>query len=117
MKVTLTIPLLNGETWKVDATVIGDLAIHRARKDERLWSVTHIPTLLTLAPAVPAWVCSDKKKLMKWAVCVQEGVKKDWLAMKKVTAKDINENPERTKGLRFRILDYCAKRNAEDFAQ
>jgi hypothetical protein len=112
MKVTLTIPLLNGKTWKVDVTVVGDLAIHRSHKEEGLWSVTHIPTLLTLNAVVPNEARTEKKKLMAWATLVQEGVKKDWLALRKVTAEEIKKDPDRTKGVRDRIRKHCEEQNA-----
>lgn len=110
----LEIKLLNGKMWKTNSTVIGDLAIHRSYKGQGLWSVTHVPTTMTLNSVTPPNIRKDKMKLMEWAKRVQEGVKKDWLAMRKITMEELNKDPERTKFLRERIRNYCLQTTAEE---
>lgn len=110
MKQTLTIPLLNGETWSVEAEIMGDLALHRARKDPKNWSVTHVPTLLTFVGAMSAKVQElSKPKLLRWMKLVQAEptLSKDWKAMRTFSRENILTDPEHTKGVRGRIRDYC----------
>lgn len=110
----LEIKLLNGKIWKTNSTVVGDLAVHRSYKGQGLWGVTHTPTLLTLNPVIPPNIRKDKLKVMEWAKRIQEGIKKDWLAMRKVTAEELVKDPERTKFVRERIRKHCLATLAEE---
>ena len=105
----LTIPLLNGEKHEAEATIVGDLAIHQDYKDPNLWSVTHVPTLMTFKKAVPKETLRSRTKLIKWCKAVQEikELKKDWMAMRKFQAAEVLKNPEPTRGIRDRIRTTC----------
>lgn len=107
VKQKLEIPLLDGSIWSVDADVIGDLAVHAARKAPKELSVTHVPTLLSFRDAVPIEVLGNRAKLKKWMATVQEGLKKDWLAMKKFNAVDVRKHPDLTAKVRERIRTHC----------
>lgn len=111
-KQTLPIPLLNGETWTVEAEVIGNLALHKARKDPANWSMTHVPTLLTFVGAMPAVVQEfTKPKLLKWMKLVQAEptLSKDWKAMAKLDRDQVMKDPEYSAGVRGRIRAFCLK--------
>jgi hypothetical protein len=111
--VKLTIPLGSGETWKVEkAEQVGDLAVHKTRNDKE-WTVTHIPTSLGLSSAIPEEYKSNKKLLLLWASTIQSALKKDWLMMRKFSHNDIIKNPDRTKAVRDRVRAMCAKTKVE----
>lgn len=105
MKITIT--LLNKKEWEVDATVVGDLAIHRRRVDESTWTITHIPTKLSMFSVLPKHITKDKKKLVEWAKRVQDEKKKDWLAMRKFKGDEVLSDPKPTHELRGRIRAHC----------
>lgn len=112
MKTTLTIPLLNGETWTVDAQIVGELALHRARKAPANWSVTNVPTLLTFVGAMPVKIQkANKPIILAWMKKVQAepSLAKDWLAMRKFDREQVMKEPEFTHAVRSRIREYCLK--------
>lgn len=103
----LNLKLLNGETVPVEATIVGDLALHRAVKEDRKFSVTHVPTLLVINAVVPGEIKDDETKLLKWMRLVQEGVKKDWMLLRKLSHEDAAKNPDAGKVMRERVRNYC----------
>lgn len=111
----LTIPLLNGETWTVDAQIVGDLALHKARRPlpkGSIWSVTHVPTLLTFIGAIPLSIQkATKPTILAWMKKVQAepSLAKDWLAMRKFDREQVMKEPEFTHAVRSRIREYCLK--------
>lgn len=113
MKCKLTIPLLDGKTWETEAEVVGDLALHPSRKNPKGWSVTHVPTLLTFARAVPPEITANlgpkaqRTTLLAWMARVQEDMPKDWLALRKLTAASVRADPDYSKGVRERIRNHC----------
>lgn len=104
-KIKLLIPLSNHEIWEVEAMAVGDLALHKSRKDPNKNSVTHIPTL-TRVDAVPKEI-SSQRHYFDWMRNVQHGMQKDWLAMRKVTPQEVRTDPLRTKFIRERLGAHC----------
>lgn len=110
-KKTITITLLNGEKWETECEIVGDLALHRRRKEPEVWGITHVPTQFHIHKAIPNDILGNKKKLLAWMAKVQESddFKKDWMLMRKVTPDEIRTDPLRTQHIRKRILDHCLK--------
>jgi hypothetical protein len=110
---SITIPLLDGTPWKVDALVIGDLALHPSRKKPGHWSVTHVPTMMHVNKAIPRGIDqTDDKALARWMRLVQEDLKKDWAALRKITAEEVRENPKKSHALRARIRKHLMETKA-----
>lgn len=103
----LTLRIKDGSVVNVDATVVGDLALHRAVLDDRKYSVTHVPTGLVINAAVPEKIRDDVPRLLKWMRLVQDGVKKDWTLMRKISHENAVENPDVTRVIRDRIKTHC----------
>lgn len=107
MKKKLAIKLLNGDVWEVEAEIVGDLGLHPGRSDPKALSVTHIPTLMSFNKVIPNEIKRTKKALLAWMKKVQEGLPKDWLAMRKFDAEQVRVDPEKTKTIRARIREHC----------
>jgi hypothetical protein len=52
----------------------------------------------------------QRTQLLVWMKKVQEGLLKDWLAMRKFTAQDVKDHPEHTVKVRERIRKHCLER-------
>lgn len=109
MRKILEIPLLNGASWKVEAEIIGDLAVHEQFGSPEDWSVTHVPTLMTLKAAAPPALLKggNGAGLCRWAETVQKSRVKEWAALRKLKASDVATQPEKSKKLRGIIRDHC----------
>lgn len=107
----LSIPLLNGETWKVRAKVVGDLALHRMRIDGKQWSVTHVPTLLSFTAAVPREVRGDRGRLLQWMAAAQHpAMKLHWDMLRESDPKVLLNQP--TPAMQYArnvVFDYCQR--------
>lgn len=109
-KKEIEIGLLNGATWKTEAEVIGDLAVHPSRTEgNKFFSVTHLPTTMSMNKVVPKDLRTNKSKLVLWVKKVQNAKKvaKDWVAMRSLTKADVLTDPEASKLVRERIRAHC----------
>jgi hypothetical protein len=56
---------------------------------------------------IPEHLTKDKKRLLDWAKRVQDGLKKDWLAMSKLNREEVMATPKFSHDLRGRIRAHC----------
>lgn len=107
MSKTLRIRLADGSFHETEAEIIGDLAVHRNKRG--LWTVTHVPTMRSMASVMPEELKSAKtdRKAVRWATTVQKSRVKEWAAIRKLTARDVTDNPRASEGIREVIRQHC----------
>jgi hypothetical protein len=110
MKEMLTIPMLNGDTYDVEVEIVGDLALHHGRlQNKDKWYVTHVPTLLSMEEAIPKNIKRGRTVMLKWMGKVQKGIADDWITARRYSAGNIQNYPEESKDVRDRIKAHCLK--------
>lgn len=99
---------------KVEAKVVGDLAVHLGEKSDLL-QVTHVPTGLSFASALPEAMAEKRAngslsdiELLLWCKEVQTKQKADWAAVKKLSTDDVVKKNLELK-LRDRLKAMCQK--------
>lgn len=93
------------EKWPIDieATIVGDLAVHKPIQPDNNWRITHIPTNAKFDRALPSTFYNDNQ-LIEWCAKVQSGSFDDWDLLRELNRDSVGEeNME----LRDRIFKWC----------
>jgi len=104
VKKKLKIKLHNGNTWTVEAEIIGSLGVHPMRLREDHFTITHVPTTLSFNSVLPETFKTDRGALIKLAGILMKSLpKKDWAALDKLTYEDVMERPKSNHALRDKL--------------
>lgn len=104
MKKKLKIKCNDGEIWTVEAEIVGSLGIHPMRKREDRFIITHVATGLAFNSVLPDKLQADRAALIKLAgILMKKLSKSDWMALDKLTYKDVMERPQSNHALRAKL--------------
>lgn len=96
--INLSIPLVNGEMWDVEAFQVGNFAVHLGgHPNENVWTITHIPTKANIVNGI----CFSKSRAVKIARMIRDTFSDsdmifiEWCA-KKITKGEILSPEDRS---------------------
>lgn len=102
----LIIPILDQGIVRINAALIGDLAVHTNITDYDEWQITHVPTLVKFNAMTDTegW---SKDKLIKWCQKVQEQLPEDWTVLRGLTNETYKSNNWTIQTAKDRIFEMC----------